>query len=68
MDRYKIVCSLDGQEPESKLYGEEYAKLRRRMFSQNRHARGIEYYFIQRARGMRWEVEPPAYHIVLVDE
>ena len=63
----KIICSLDGQESEYKLYG-GYADLNKRTFPTDRHARGVEDYLNSRARGSHWDPKRPTYYIVLVDE
>ena len=67
MERYEIICSLDGKEPEFTLYG-EYADLSKRTFLNDRHAIPTHVDLYQRARKMHWQFEPPAYHIVPVDE
>jgi hypothetical protein len=67
MGRWKIECSLDGKEPEAKLYG-EHADLSKRTFPNERYAKQVQDYLIIRAKGKRWDIEPPAYRTVLVDE
>jgi hypothetical protein len=67
MDRCKIVCTLDGKEPAVILY-DKYADLENRTFPNERHARPLHNYLSRRARGMRWDAEPPIYDIVPADE
>jgi hypothetical protein len=65
--KYKIVCTLDGKEPAVVLY-EKYAELEHRIFLNGRHAIPIHEYLSRRARGIHWELEPPTYEIVPVEE
>ena len=67
MERCKIVCSLDGKEPDLRLYG-EYTDLSKRTFLNDRQAIPAHINLYKRARGMRWDSEKPTYHIVPVDE
>jgi hypothetical protein len=67
MGRCKIVCSLDGQVEDIRLY-DRYADLETRTFPNDRYAMLVQDYLIVRARGMRWDAEPPNYQIVPADE
>ena len=63
MGRCKIICSLDGQESAAKLYW-QYADSSSRTFPNERYALPVHEFFCIRARGMRWDSEPPRYEIV----
>jgi hypothetical protein len=65
--RCKIVCTLDGKEPAVILY-DRYADQEIRTFPNERHAIRVHEYLCRRARGMRWDAEPPIYAIAPADE
>jgi hypothetical protein len=65
--RYKIVCRLDGKESAVILY-EKYADQEKRTFSNNQHAILVHAYLSKRAERMQWDLGPPIYDIVPVDE
>jgi hypothetical protein len=67
MGRCKIVCTLDGQERAVILY-DKYADLGNRTFPNDRHAMPLHEYLSRRAKGMRWDAEPPRYEIVPAEE
>ena len=66
-ERYKIVCTLDGQEPAVISY-EKYAEPDKRIFPNGWHAIAIHEYLDKRAQGMGWDSKPPLYNIVPVEE
>lgn len=63
----KIVGTLDGKESATILY-EKYALPENRLFPNGWHAIPVHEYLSKRARGMRWESEPPTYAIVPVEK
>jgi hypothetical protein len=67
MGQWKIACSLDGREPESRLYG-EFTERELRIFPHAWHALPVQDYLLARARSMRWESEPPNYQLVPTEE
>jgi hypothetical protein len=56
MEGWKIVSTLDGQEPEADLYGIE-----QRIFTRLRSAEEMLDKLRLRATRMEWEHEPPVY-------
>jgi hypothetical protein len=64
---YRIVCTLDGNEPAVILYA-KYAEPESRLFPNGWHAIPVHDYLTKRAREMRWEAAPPTYEIVAVEE
>ena len=67
MRRCKIICSLDGQEPEHMLYG-EYEDLSRRAFPVEKYALVVQSYLVKRSVKIQWKFGLPNYHIVPADE
>lgn len=67
MGRCKIICSLDGKESDSKLYG-EFADLSMRTVPNEQYALNIQAYLIKRSVRLSWDVGLPTYQIVPVDE
>ena len=67
MGQCTIVCSLDDEESTEKLYG-EYAALDKRTFRNDRYAKPVEEYLIERARSMFWDSKSPAYLTVKIEE
>jgi hypothetical protein len=67
MSKWRIDCSLDGKESESKLYG-KYEDLATRTFPNNRYRMEIEDYLNTRAMRIQWEFERPTYRLVQIDE
>jgi hypothetical protein len=67
MGIYKIICSLDGQEPEHALYG-PYEDLKKRTFPSEHYAKPVVVYLTKRAVRLQWNSAFPNYEIVPVDE
>jgi hypothetical protein len=63
----KIICSLDGEESEFKLYG-KFIALANGTFPNDQHAILVQRDLSRRAREMRWDAEPPTYDIVPANE
>lgn len=61
------MCTLDGKEPAVILY-DKHADEAKRTFPNGWQAIPVHVYLSRRARGMRWEAEPPLYEIVPVEE
>ena len=67
MSRCKVVCSLDGKEPERWLYG-AYEDPKKRTFPDKAYAEPVVAYLAKRAGRMLWNSVLPHYKIVPADE
>ena len=67
MGQWKVVCSLDGQEPVHALYG-AYEDLKKRTFPSEAYAKPVVAYLVKRAVRLQGNTAFPNYQIVPADE